>query len=561
MRVEEWRKSDEIWSKSAEVERESEMLGEEVEAESRKLRITDKSEVEEEEARQEWVHKFEERLGKIEEMLGQAKGTLEDVRHSTSNPHHSIRRLFPQHSEESHQLVSDLAQYLQKSETVLEETSQTVDQFRRRVSVVERAGKMRDDLEKALGELKGAKEGVGLLGSPPSDSGQELGGVKEERNQEYENRFDEIFSAKLDLEGITRLVKEGLGVVAELVDAGIDSNSRRELKQLISGVEESRKEVEKLRTVERSRRARASAVRGVLDEIKLGRKRLEELRGQLQEKAEKARWEEGKDLGTPNDLDFDELIQETKERSSASLRNATPVLEAVPSVLSTLTAQITSLNHDLDFALALQHAVKRTQTQTEAINALEKELTYIRSGLNAISSEANSSMEDTPATSEKLTTTHHQLSQQFNTISSTLSPLVSDVHLRIPFLSTSTSSSLISDQVRTELLPFDVIAHDSSVKLYLNTLVGRINQEQQETRTRIDSVRIAGKIAGWEKQQSSLGDAMEEIELQLTSCEDAILDRLDDEKGESRKYIPKFSPTCSDRYLCPQRRSLLSKNL
>jgi hypothetical protein len=364
--------------------------------------------------------------------------------------------------------------------------------------------------------------------------------VKEERNQEYENRFDEIFSAKLDLEGITRLVKEGLGIVAELVDAGIDSNSRRELKQLISGVEESRKEVAKLGTVERSRRARAEAVRGVLNEIESGRRRLEELRGRLTEEAEKVRWEEGKDLGKSNDLNFDELIQDIKERCSASLRNATPTLDAVPSVLSTLTAQITSLNHDLDSALALQHAVKRTRAQAEAVNALEKELTYIRSGLNAISSEANSSMEDTPATSASLTTTHHQLSQQFCTVSSTLSPLVSDVHLRIPFLSTSTSSSLISDQVRTEFLPFDVIAHDSSVKLYLNTLVARVNQEQEETRTRIDSVRIAGKIADLEKKQSSLEDEMKEIELQLASCEDAILDRLDDEEGESRKYIPNF---------------------
>ncbi|GAA5911793.1 uncharacterized protein JCM6883_001272 [Sporobolomyces salmoneus] len=533
-RIEGWRKNDQVFESCQEGEREREEVREETEKELGKLRISSFESEEDEETRKEWVEKFEERLNGIGEKLGQARRTLEEVKEMNRSGRvpGSVHRLFPEHLAETQRCTENLEEYLRKTSVMEEETKRMVEGFRKGVETVSKAEKVRNNLNERLRNLKRVKEGVERLGEPPGIGTQDFDLVEaEEEESNYRNRCDSLLSTH-NSHDTKQLVKEGYGVIAQLGEIGIDPNSRREVKQLIEGVEESRKEVERLQAAENARRKRVEAVRETKSRVRVGRQKFDEMRTTLRDEAERAKWEEGKELGDSIDLDLTGTIRDIKARCTSSLSTATAALG--PQVHSKLNELVASLSRDLDYLIPLEQTVNRTRAQTSAVKVLEEELDSIRNKLNSISQEAQSSLEEPRLGSTELSTTYKQLKERLLPVRSLLSPLIENIHLRIPFLSTSSSSS---EQTIDHLLPFDLNAHDERVKLHVNTLVARLGQEREETRRRIDLVSDASAVKAWDEDWQKLEGKIEQIDRELGRVEEQVLDYEDDFDIETRLNI------------------------
>ncbi|GAA5968934.1 hypothetical protein JCM3765_002934 [Sporobolomyces pararoseus] len=534
-RIEEWKRCDDVHWKSIEVEKESELLAEEVEAELGKLRIDHSSEAEE--GMKEWVAKFEERLSQSQETLDQARQTLGAVKTSSSSSRAppSIQQSSPQILEDSRKLSDELEDHLRRVDSSFKETARTVDKFRTGVKAIERGSQVRRRLLEALNALQQFHDEIVTLPSPLKDDVELLERKARGGKEVYEKRFDELLStSNYSQDEIKALAKEGLVVVGELARVGIDPNSRRELKELIEHVEESRKEVDQIKGAENDRRKRQSAIENVLAEIARGRQISEGLRVKLNEEAWRVKWEEGKQLVAAIDLNVQQSVLDIRQGCIASLKVASNDLAESPQVLSKLSEQVTILERDLDSLSSLQDAVDRARAQVIAVNDLMTELDPTRSRLEDVSREAESSIAAKNATSDEQARTLLQLESRLDCISSTLSPLLSNVHLRIPFLSSSASSDSPSSYLHSEILPFDTTAQDSSVKMHVNTLISRINREREETREKLDSLRIVHKVTVWEEERASVEANINKVEAAVIAFEEAILDRQDDEEDTLR---------------------------
>ncbi|GAA5876294.1 hypothetical protein JCM16303_007088 [Sporobolomyces ruberrimus] len=543
-RVEAWRLGDEMFWGGVKAEKGAEQLGEEVEEETRKLRVVDQLSAEQQ-GRTDWVVKFEKRIKTIEEDLGQARrcfdSKLEGILASSSvSSNSTIGRLFPDLDEEGQQTLKTLEKNLRKAQVVVEETRKSVGKFRKGVEAIEGAGIVREKLRKAMRDLHSTRDRIERLGRPRRDIAidwvQSLADFEREEADDYETQFDDALSAFTTVpqfENIRAMVKAGVRVVADLGTVGIDSNSRRELKELIEGVEEARKEVERSKLLEATRRERLAAVKQLLLRLEGGKVEVETLRERMRAEAARVRWVVGKEgVGSPVDIPVEQSTESIRDSCRSALESAKSVLAPFPPVLSHFTKLATGLDQDFDSLVVFQDAVRRTRAQFEAVVAFDSDVRPIRSGLQAISQEAEASRQEIGATSEELYNTWRHLVKQLEHLSSALSPLVSDVHLRIPFLSASTTSAAAPERSLDKLVPFDVDEQDDAVKTYLNGLIVRIKQEQEQAGKNIDSLEAASNVVCWNQQRGVLEAGLNRLQAQVQSYEDSTRHLEDPSEGK-----------------------------
>ncbi|GAA6010309.1 hypothetical protein JCM11491_006260 [Sporobolomyces phaffii] len=518
-RVERWKRCDEVLRACVEVERGAARLEQLVDEETNKVQLEG-----EDQSGTTTVtavpKKGRERIDTFEETLRTLRATLQRARENLGrcgeeNPStQPLSRLFPFLKEESTQLGKDLNEELGRAWKAYQEVEDKVGRHRKMVVAVERAQGARQRLRQAIEALRRCVQEAETMVAPKIET-SDLEGEEDPIAQDYENRFDQLFR-HADIEEGARLVKEGYGILAELGQVGIAPEIRRDVKQMVEEVGEYRRRAEQLRHDERRRRERSEYFRRVVAEVKSGRAREAEWRQRLGDEAMRIRWENGKAIESrtspESDVKFEEMISDIRRRCRAALDDAKLVLEQRPqTVLSRLDAHIASLNQDLDALVTLRDAVGRTHAQNSAIRLFEQNLHSLQTELDRLIDQAAASVQAPSSSSKALKEELIELNGCLAVVSSELSPLISCVHLKIPFVSTSPSSASSNPNI----LPFDTIYHDASIKIHLNTLIARVQHKHEEAKSRIGLVEALHDTVAREEEAHS--EELKSIEHEATS--------------------------------------------
>jgi len=522
-RMREWVDAENAFWKSFEGEKEAEKLREEVREGVGKLSVGSQGEVE-----KSVVEGYEKRLVELEEKLKEARGIMEELKTRPLQSSH----LAPDQRYETSQLLKTLEKNRARPEKGFEGAKEMVEKYREGVEVIARAKEVRSELEDGMRRLREVVQGVeelGLSGGRLEDGVNCLERTEEEA--EFEKRIDQLYDSRRDkFSDVMTSCKVGSNVVVELGRVGVDPNARRELKALVQGVEPLRKEVEDIEAAERMRRRRVRTARDVVEAVEEGRKRSEEIRERLRREIEGTRWEKEKSLDaatTEDPLSIEDSMQAIRQLVNPPFELAKSELERFPSLFSHLSQLVQSLNSDLESLKDQQDALRRTRRQRKAIQEFEAKLNPIEIELERIVDRAEQIVEEKETGSQDMVVQHKELEAVFDDLSSRLSPLLSDVHLRIPFLSSSTSPT------STGLFPFEPIAHDEAIRLHINTLVARVNRFVDEGKAKVRSVKVVGRVKEWDDKVLDMERKIGGIEDRLADVQTSVIERENDSKGES----------------------------
>ncbi|GAA5908711.1 hypothetical protein JCM5296_002683 [Sporobolomyces johnsonii] len=440
--------------------------------------------------------------------------------------------LAPEQAGETARLAKTLEKNLGMADEAVARAEKRVERYERGVEALERAAEVRTRLEAALGRLREFEEGwEGIEGGRPR--GPEEGETCLERT-EGEEAWEKAFDA-LD-EGVGEALKEArkgardaADVVVDLGNAGVDPNVRRGLKDLARGVEEARRRVAGVLEREDARRRSVEAARKLERAVGQGRERVEEARTTLRDEAERVRWKEASRTDERPTTDFVDLLAHLQVDVDSALDE--PLRTATSSLLQPahfllhdhLTALVSSLRDDLHSLDDLRSAVDQVRHQTAAVQSFTDELAAVEAPLQAASASADDALaqERTSWSDGSLASRLRDLKSAIEASAAQLFPLVSDAHLRIPFLASSSPSP-------TSSLPYNLTEHDALIRAYINRSTSRASGELEEARKKLQFVMDLEEAFCWDEEAEKVGRDIEELDRGVDGIEKAVADRNDD---------------------------------
>ncbi|GAA5867021.1 hypothetical protein JCM1840_005942 [Sporobolomyces johnsonii] len=511
-----WKTADEVFWRAHEAEGDAEALTRDTDEALLKLPARAHAEA------------FKRRARKLRNEVEDTREALARRDLPSKGPTHPLA---PEQAGETARLAKTLEKNLGMAEEAVARAEKRVERYERGVEALERAAEVRTRLEAALGRLRGFEEGwEGIEGGRPR--GPEEGETCLERT-EGEEAWEKTFDA-LDegvgqaLEEARKGARDAADVVVDLGNAGVDPNVRRGLKDLARGVEEARRRVAGVLEREDARRRSVEAARKLERAVGQGRERVEEARRKLRDEAERVRWKEASRTDERPTTDFVDLLAHLQVDVDSALdeplRTATSLLQPAHFLLHDhLTALVSSLHDDLHSLHDLRSVVDQVQHQTAAVQSFTDELAAVEAPLQAASASADDALaqERTGWSDGSLASRRRDLKSAIEASAAQLFPLVSDAHLRIPFLASSSPPP-------TSSLPYDLKEHDALIRAYINRSTSRASGELEEARKNLQFVMDLEEAFCWDEEAEKVGRDIEELDRGVEGIEKAVADRNDD---------------------------------
>ncbi|GAA5932236.1 uncharacterized protein JCM15063_001165 [Sporobolomyces koalae] len=493
-RVEQWKQSDEVFCNAAQAEKDAKNLDYEVEVEFGRLR----NDLQRSSAPQvDWIRQFEERIAQIDAKLEQTRETLDSLNRYEFPS--TIARLdgLSAENEMARHRIETLEHRVARARGIVQGTRTRIQRFSRGVHAVMRGNTVRERLQTELGLLRTLQDRLLKLDPPrhklENDRISDLDQIEDRTKQEeeYEKRFDEILSEswQTSFKNTESLHVEGRQVVAELVNLDIAFSLKTAVKAVISASQEAKEAIVKLKTTETSRRKRVADVRGTLRIITTGHESVALLRAELKVPAERSGWEpetNGSHELPDTDADLLQIGQSLRQMLEPFSRIDLSTLDKFLIVSAHLSSFAASVRREVEELDARVELVVRTRTQTRAVKRFEEELKGPRAQLAAILQLIRQTQQDELFTKLTAQETYEQLDKQFQEASRHISDLVDNVHLQIPFLSTSTSTLC---DTASPLSLFETTSRDEKVRSHLNLLCSGSSRDRDEARKRLDDLK------------------------------------------------------------------------